>query len=367
MKDMLLLLVHLLTTIAKLLGPGGARAIVADSLLLKQQLLIINRSRRRSPNLLAHDRFLLGLWSLFLTPRHILRAAIIIRPSTLLNFHKALVRRKYRLLFSSKRLGKPGPKGPSGELIKAIVELKQRNPRFGCRRIAQQITKTFGVYINKDLVRRVLAKHYQPMPGDGGPSWLAFIGHTKDSLWSIDLFRCESIGPASRLLKSHWVLVIFDQFTRRIIGFGVHSGDVDGAALCRMFNAAISTQITPRYLSSDNGPLFQYHRWRVNLRILDVVEIKSIPYTPLSHPFIERLIGTIRREYLDHVFFWNAQDLERKLGDFKQYYNRYRTHQSPGGETPAVVSGDPQPLSANLSNYSWQSHCNDHFQTPIAA
>jgi len=124
MKDMLLLLVHLLTTIAKLPGPGGARTIVADSLLLKQQLLIINRSRRRSPNLLAHDRFLLGLWSLFLTPRRILRAAIIIRPSTLLNFHKALVRRKYRLLFSSNCLGKPGPKGPSGELIKAIVELK---------------------------------------------------------------------------------------------------------------------------------------------------------------------------------------------------------------------------------------------------
>ena len=155
MKDMLLLLVHLLTTIAKLLGPGGARAIVADSLLLKQQLLIIiNRSRRRSPNLLAHDRFLLGLWSLFLTPRRILRAAIIIRPSTLLNFHKAFVRRKYHLLFSSIRRGKPGPKGPSGEVIKAIVELKQRNPRFGCRRIARQITKTFGVYINKDLVRR---------------------------------------------------------------------------------------------------------------------------------------------------------------------------------------------------------------------
>ncbi len=144
------------------------------------------------------------------------------------------------------------------------------------------------------------------------------------------------------------MLVVFDQFTRRIIGFGVHSGDVDGVVLCRMFNTAISTQIAPRYLSSDNDPLFQYHRWRANLRILDVVEFKSIPYTPLSHPFIERLIGTIRREYLDQVFFWNAQDLERKLGDFKQYYNRYRTHQSLGGDTPAVVSGSPQPLRANL-------------------
>ncbi|MCP4387541.1 MAG: transposase, partial [Gammaproteobacteria bacterium] len=255
---------------------------------MKQQLLIINRSRQRSPNLLAHDRFLLGLWSLFLTPRRILRTAIIIRPSTLLSFHKALVRRKYHLLFSSNRRGKPGPKGPSGELIKAIIELKQRTPRFDCRRIAQEITRTFEVYIDKDLVRRILAKHYHPIPGDGGPSWLTFFGHTKDSLWSIDLFRCESIGPASRLLKSHWVLVVFDQFTRRIIGFGVHPGDVDGVVLCRMFNTAISTQSAPRYLSSDNDPLFQYHRWRASLRILDVVEIKSIPYTPLSHPFVER-------------------------------------------------------------------------------
>ena len=153
MKDMLLLLAHLLTTIAKLLGPGGAKAVIADSLLLKHQLLIINRSRRRSPNLMTHDRFLLGFGSLLLTPRRILRTAIIIRPSTLLNFHEALVRRKYRLLFSSIRRGKPGPKGPSGELIEAIVELKQRNSGFGCRRIAQEITRTFDVYIDKDLVR----------------------------------------------------------------------------------------------------------------------------------------------------------------------------------------------------------------------
>ena len=91
----------ILTTIAKLLGPGGARAIVADSLLMKQQLLVINRSRRRAPNLSALDRFLLGFWSLFLNPRRILRAAVIIRPSTLLKFHNLLKQQKYRLLYSS--------------------------------------------------------------------------------------------------------------------------------------------------------------------------------------------------------------------------------------------------------------------------
>ena len=92
-----------------------------------------------------------------------------------------------------------------------------------------------------------------------------------------------------------------DQFTRRIIGFGVQAGDVDGIALCRLFNTAISTQGVPHYLSSDNDPLFRYYRWQANLCILDVTEIKSVPYLPLSHPFVERLIGTIRREYLDHA------------------------------------------------------------------
>jgi len=194
MKDLLLLLAHLLVTLAKLLGPGGAKAIVADSLLMKQQLLIVNRSRRRAPNLTPVDRMLLGFWSLFLSPHHVQRAAVILRPSTLLNFHDMLKKRKYRLLYTARRKGKPGPKGPSQELIDAIVELKRRNTRFGCPRIAQQINKAFGVNIDKDVVRRVLAKHYRPGPYSGhGPSWLMFIGHLKDSLWSLDLFRCESI------------------------------------------------------------------------------------------------------------------------------------------------------------------------------
>ena len=362
MKDLLILLIHLLTTIAKLMGTGGARAVVADSLLMKQQLLVINRSRRRAPNLSTLDRFLFGFWSLFLDPRRIQRAAVILRPSTLLKFHDLLINRKYRLLYSSCKKGKPGPKGPSPELIQAIIELKQRNPRFGCLRIAQQINKAFAMDINKDLVRRVLAKHYRPMPDDNGPSWLTFIGHAKDSLWSIDLFRCESI-----LLNTHWVLVIMDQFTRRIIGFGVHAGDVDGVALCRMFNTAISSRGIPIYLSSDNDPLFLYHQWQANLRILGANEIKAIPYTPLSHPFVERLIGTIRQEFLDQTLFWNATDLERKLDDFRQYYNSHRVHTALKDTTPSEMPRKPVRRCADLSQYQWKSHCCGLYQLPTAA
>ena len=110
-----------------------------------------------------------------------------------------------------------------------------------------------------------------------------------------------------------------DHYTRRIIGFGVHAGDVDGVALCRMFNTTIATQGARYFFSSDNDPLFRYHRWQANLRILEIQEIKTVPYVPLSHPFIERLIGTMRREFLDPMFFSNANDLERKLEGFCQY------------------------------------------------
>ena len=137
---------------------------------MKQQLLVIHRSRRCTPNLSTLDRFLFGFWSLFLNTRRIQWAAVIIRPSTLFKFHNLLKKRKYRLLYSSAGKGKPGPKGPSPELIQAIVDLKRRNPRFGCLRIAQQINKAFVVDIDKNLVRRVLAKHYHPTPNDDGPS-----------------------------------------------------------------------------------------------------------------------------------------------------------------------------------------------------
>ena len=134
--------------------------------------------------------------------------------------------------------------------------MKQRNPRYGCPRIAQQINLAFGLDLDKDTVRRVLAAHYNPDPGNRGPSWLTTIGHAKDSLWSVDLFRCESI-----VLKSHWVMVVMDQYTRRIIGFAVHAGNVmaQHSAACstmRLLDKAgrnISAQITTRCFNTIDG------------------------------------------------------------------------------------------------------------------
>jgi transposase InsO family protein len=362
MRDLVILFIHAIVTLCRLWRPGGVRSVVAESILIKQQLLILNCSRKRAPNLRAWDRFIAGLCSLCMKPARLIRSAIVLKPSTLLNLHHALRNRKYRVLFSHKRKQKPGPKGPSQELINAIVDTKRRNPTWGCPRIAQQVALAFSVSLGKDVVRRVLANHYKPDSDSCGPSWLAFLGHMKDSLWSLDLFRCESM-----ILRTHWILVVMDQYSRRIIGFGVHAGKVNGTTFCRMFNRAISDQGTmPKYLSSDHDQLFLFERGRANLRILDVAEIKTVPYVPLSHPFVERLIGTIRREYLDRILFGTSADLENKLLDFRSYFNGHRAHSSLEGGTRDQYPSGSQP-SADLHSYRWQSHCRGLYQTPIAA
>jgi hypothetical protein len=143
----------------------------------------------------------MGLCTLLMTLNPIRQVATVLKPATLLGFHQALKRRNYRRLFSPRRRGKPGPKGPSTELIGAVVEMKRRNPRYGGPRIAQQLAKAFGVALDKDVVRRVLAKRCRPGHGGCGPSWLTFIDHAEDSLWSVDLFGCESITLFDHLAR----------------------------------------------------------------------------------------------------------------------------------------------------------------------
>lgn len=163
------------------------------------------------------------------------------------------------------------------------------------------------------------------------------------------------------------MLVVMDQFTRRIIGFAVHAGDMDTVAVCQMFNRVISTKARPRYLSTDHDPLFRYHRWQANLRVLEIEPVKTVPCVPFSHPFVERLIGTVRREYLNRSLFWNSVDLERKLSSFRDYYNGHRVHSSHGGQTPDEIRDDRRRPVADIHRYRWESHCGGLYQLPVAA
>jgi putative transposase len=132
-----------------------------------------------------------------------------------------------------------------------------------------------------------------------------------------------------------------DQFTRRIIGFAVQPLTVDGPALCRLFNRAIAGQGQCLRLSFDHDPRFGFHRWQANLRVLEIQAVQTVPGVPASHPFIERLIRTLRQECMDQLLRWKAADLEHKLLSFQHYYNSLRVDQ--GLEETRPKSGPERP------------------------
>ena len=131
-----------------------------------------------------------------------------------------------------------------------------------------------------------------------------------------------------------------------------------------MFNRAIARQRSPRRTSIDHDPLFGFHRSPTCASSRSRRSRRFL--TPVSHPFVERLIGTIRREYLDQTFFWNATDLNRKLEEFRDYNNAARVHRGLAGVAPAKRAGAPCPAAAALAQCGWQQHCRCLFQNPIA-
>jgi transposase InsO family protein len=161
-------------------------------------------------------------------------------------------------------------------------------------------------------------------------------------------------------------MVVMDPFTRRIIGFAVHAGHVNGMILCQMFNKVKVGKSLPRYLRSDNDPLFEYHRWGANLCFLEIDEIKTVPDVPVSHPFVERLIGNIRRNFLI-IFSSGMRSIWRgNSASLGSIYNNERVHASLGGDTPAEVAGEPKTQCANIDDFRWQTHCRGLGQLPIA-
>jgi hypothetical protein len=360
MKTLALLVIHVLTALAQRVGPGGVKAIIAESVLVKHQELIARRSVGKTPRLTTSDRFLCGFLVLFMHPGRIRKAAVVLKPVTLTKFRRALLSRNYRRLFSSRKNRKPGPKGPSDDLVCVIVELKQRNAQFGCPRIAQQINKAFGVNIDKDVVRRVLAKHYRPKPYDGGLSWLTFFRHTRESLWSIALFQRKSILP-----RIHSSLLAIGQRTRRIIGCGIAGCYFDQTVVCSLFAAGIPMVQVSMSLSPTHDPPFRHHRYI--RKLLGVGGTQTVPIFTRAPPFAERRIGTRRRNHYDHHSNCGAIDLETEHEALNNHHNLFLMP-GPLDEIRSSKINRQTALShAESPNFARKRYIREELRTLIAA
>jgi putative transposase len=165
---------------------------MAETMVMKHQLIVMNRGKKRSPALSTSDRFLFGILTLFIGERRLQKVAVIIKPATILAFHKALVNRKYSKLYLNKTKKVPGRKSLDQVLIDLVIDVKRRNPSFDYGRISTQILEAFGLTISRFSVCRILHKNKHILLSGDGPSWLTSIGHIKDSLWSRGAVRSIS-------------------------------------------------------------------------------------------------------------------------------------------------------------------------------
>jgi len=162
-------------------------------------------------------------------------------------------------------------------------------------------------------------------------------------------------------------MVVMDQFSRRIIGFSVCKGAMKAEDLCIMFFNIVSDKALPKRIRTDNDPLFESLIWKINLSEWGIDELKSVPSIPWSHPFVERLIKSVRNKYLDNLLFWNGVDLKRKLKKYEEYFNTGRVHRSLEGKFPSRVANEIRVKHADLRDYRIKSFCNGMYKVPIAA
>ena len=254
-----------------------------------------------------------------------------------------LAKRKYRILFSRNRRRPPGPKGQQKKLIDGVVEWKRRNRNWGRPRIAQQITFAFGrchrqgcgspdplrslpagIAFGRPIPAHLPRPHErQPLEYGSVPVRVGIVAYP--------------LGPGG-----HGSILAPDHRVRRPCRHGRW-------CRTRLFNRAIRWQLEmPKYL-----------------RVLEVTEIKKVPYVPLSHRLSSGSLGPYR-ECLDSTLFWTITDLEARLLDFQHYYNEHRTHAGRQGHPP-VTGVNADHSRANLSCYRWQQHCRGLYQTPMAA
>ena len=356
------LIIKSLVLLFKRKKPSTIKMLLSEIMILRQQLLVLERLNKKRIVFSAKERLSMGFWATVGDDKRIFeRASIIFSPVTLLKLHRNLVNNKYGRLYGSKNK-KRGAKGKSPDLVNLFLSIKRNNPDYGIEKI-EGLLRERGQVISDTTILRILRKH--GLVGDLnklGPSWLSFIGNSFNGIWSVDMFKVESA-----FLSSYVVMVAIDIYSRKIINFSVRRYPVDGGVVCQMFQEICKKKVLPKKISTDNDPLFLYKQWSANLRIDEIEEIKSVPYAPVSHPFIERVIGTTRREFIDKTLFFTRRDLDVKLNNFKRYYNEGRVHSGVDFLTPSEKSGEKRKRKIDLNKIHWDSYCNGMFKVPISA
>jgi len=311
---MITLLLHLLRLLPFLCG--GHRQLALENLALHQQLAVYKRTMTR-PRLRTADRFfwvgLARVWAGWRQP------LAIVTPDTVLRWQRHRFREYWTKLSGRPAVGRP----PVNAQIKALVtQMAAANPLWGAPRIHGELLK-LGIVVAERTVSRLLPKRRTPP----SQSWRTFLTNHVRDLVSIDFFTVPTAG-----LRVLFVLVVLAHQRRRVLHFNVTEHPT-AAWTAQQIVDAFPDDSSPSYLLRDRDKIYG-HSFRQRVKGMGIDEILTAPYSPWQNPFAERLIGSVRRECLDHVLVLSERHLRRILTRYFVYYHRARTHLSLEKDAP---------------------------------
>ncbi len=294
----------------------GRAVLQLELLALRHQLAVSERTSPR-PNLRSADRLLWVILSRILPTWR--DALIIVKPETVVGWH----RKGFRLFWTWKsrrrRGGRPAIPGDVRDLIRRV---SRDNPLWGAPRIHGELLK-LGIQVSQATVSKYMIK----CPRPPSQTWRTFLQNHMHCLASMDFFVLPT--ATFRLL---FVFIILHHERRRIVHFDV-TAHPTAIWIKQQITEAFPWDTAPGYLIRDRDSAYG-NIVTARIEALGIEEVVTAPRSPWQSPFVERVIGSIRRECLDHVIIFNENHLRRILVSYLDYYHRYRTHLSLGKDTP---------------------------------
>ncbi len=311
----LLLLSPLAAVIGRLTPNDRDREILA----LRQQLLILQRQLGKRPRLMRTERLALLLTCLRMKKQQLLDTVLIVKPATLVGWHRQIVRRHWT--FKQKR--KPGRPRVDREVEELVLQIVRENLRWGYTKIAGEVRKLGYPTTGRSTVERILKRHgLAPRPQRAGLSWAEFLGQYGQFIWACDFFTVTTAT-----LRTYYVLFFIEVGTRRIVYWNV-SEHPDGEWVAQQLrNIDMLHDELPRYLIHDRDGKFAPHADEL-LRGMGTEPLLLPPRSPNLNGRAERWIRSARTECLDHIIVLNERHLRWALTEFVRYYNARRPHRS---------------------------------------
>jgi putative transposase len=324
---MLISLTTLLATLGSLFRSRAALEL--ENLALRHQIGVLQRSVRKRPKLTPRDRllwvWLSRIWSDWRS------ALAIVKPETVVAWHRA----GFRLFWTWKvRHGQPGRPIISREIRDLIRKMCRENPGWGAPRIHGELLK-LGIDVGESSVSKYMVRSRRPP----SQTWRTFLENHAKQLVSIDFFTVPTIG-----FQVLYVFLVLAHDRRRILHFNV-TAHPTAEWTGQQLREAFPFDQLPRYLLRDRDAIFG-DAFRGQVRDMGIHEVLSTPRSPWQRAYVERLIGSVRRECLDHVIVFHETSLRRILGSYVDYYHRSRTHLSLSKDSPEPRSIQPPDMGS---------------------